>query len=173
MRVTNSELRLLWVLALIIFLGGNFFGYKWLAKKQETLNLNAAELRADAAEAKVDLLETDKWTQRMAWIQAHEPTLGDEGEAKAAVLNFVVKGARDNKLEIMEQSPNDSQHGPSGTQVNVSVKVKGAMDGLVKWLTDLQKPDQFYAITSLSLRADEDQKSMVCTLQIARYFKDK
>jgi len=173
MRVTNSELRLLCVLAAIVFLGGNFFGYKWLAKKQSTLDLTAAELRADEAEAKVDLLETDKWTQRMAWIKAHEPALGDEGEAKAAVLNYVVKGARDNKLEIREQSPNDSQRGPSGTQVNVSVEVKGGMDGLVKWLTDLQQPDQFYAITSFSLRADEDQKSMVCTLQIARYFKDK
>ena len=46
------------------------------------------------------------------------------------------------------------------------------MEGLAKWLTDLQKPDQFYAISSFSLKADQDQKSMVCTLQIARYFKD-
>jgi hypothetical protein len=71
----------------------------------------------------------------------------------------------------MEQSLNDVQHGAAGTRVNVSVKVKGSMQGLCKWLTDLQKPDQFYAISSFSLRADEDQKSMVCTLQIARYFK--
>ena len=102
----------------------------------------------------------------------HEPVLGDEGDAKAQVLAYVVKGARDdNKLEIMEQSVNDVQHGAAGTRVNVSVKVKGSMQGLCKWLTDLQKPDQFYAISSFSLQADQDQKSMVCTLQIARYFK--
>jgi hypothetical protein len=55
----------------------------------------------------------------------------------------------------------------------VSVKVKGSMEALVTWLTGLQKPEQFFAISLFSLRADEDQKSMVCTLQIARYFKDK
>jgi hypothetical protein len=47
------------------------------------------------------------------------------------------------------------------------------MEALVTWLTDLQKPEQFFAISLFSLQADEDQKSMVCTLQIARYFKDK
>jgi len=34
------------------------------------------------------------------------------------------------------------------------------------------KPDQFYAVSSFALKADQDQKSMVCTLQIARYFKE-
>ena len=66
---------------------------------------------------------------------------------------------------------NDVQHGAAGTRVNVSIKVKGSMQDLVKWLTDLQKPDQFYAVSLFSLKADQDQKSMVCTLQIARYFK--
>jgi hypothetical protein len=46
------------------------------------------------------------------------------------------------------------------------------MEGLVNWLTALQKPDQFYAVSSFSLQADQDQKSMICTLRIARYFKD-
>jgi len=55
----------------------------------------------------------------------------------------------------------------------VTVKVKGSMEALCKWLTDLEKPDQFYAISSFSLKADQDQKSMVCALQVARYFKEK
>jgi hypothetical protein len=55
----------------------------------------------------------------------------------------------------------------------VSIKVKGSMQDICKWLTDLQKPEQFYAISSFSLNADQDQKSMVCSMQISRYFKDK
>jgi hypothetical protein len=172
MRVTKSEKTLLSVLAAIIFAGGNYFGYRWLSQKQSTLQLAYAGLRADQAEDKVDLLESDLYAQRQAWVHDHEPPLGDEGDAKAQVLEYVLKGARDNKLEIMEQSLNDVQHGAAGVRVNVSVKVKGAMQDLCKWLTDLQKPDQFYAISSFSLKADEDQKSMVCTLQIARYFKE-
>ena len=47
----------------------------------------------------------------------------DEGDAKAQVLEYVLKGARDNKLEIIDQSLNDVQHGAAGTRVNVSVGV--------------------------------------------------
>jgi len=171
-RVTKNEKILLSILLAIVFVCGNYFGCRWLMQKQSSLQLAYLQLQGDQAEAKVDLQQSDLWAQRQAWIRDHEPTLGDEGAAKAQVLDYVLKGARDNKLEIMEQSLNDVQQGAAGTRVNVSVKVKGSMQGLCKWLTDLQKPDQFYAISSFSLRADEDQKSMVCTLQIARYFKE-
>ena len=100
-----------------------------------------------------------------------QPPLGDEGEAKAAVLEYVQKGARANKLEIVEQSLNDVQRTAGGTRVNVSVKVKGSMEDLVTWLTGLEKPDDFYAVSLFSLKADQDQKSFDCTVQIARYFK--
>jgi len=173
MQVTKNEKRLLGVLAVIVFGMGNYFGYGWLAKRQASLHLTDLQLAADQAEARVDLQQADAWAKVLGWIHDHEPTAGDEGDDKAQVLEYVLKGARDNKLEILEQSLNDAQHGAAGTRVNVSVKVKGSMEGLVKWLTALQNPDQFYAISSFSLRADEDQKSMVCTLQIARYFKDK
>lgn len=169
---TKNEKLLIWVLAAIIFLGGNFYGYRWLAQKQKSLQLTEAGLRADQAEAKVDLEQSDLWAQRKAWIRDNEPALGDEGETKSAVLAFVVKGARANKLEVTDQNLNDVQHGAAGAQVNITVKVKGSMQDLCKWLADLQKPDQFYAISSFRLSADQDQKSMLCTLQIARYFKE-
>jgi Tfp pilus assembly protein PilN len=169
---SKNEKFLLLILAAIIFVGGSYFGYRWLAQKQSSLQLAYLQLKADQAEAKVDLLESDKYAQRQAWIRDHEPTLGDEGETKAQVLEYVLKGARDNKLEIVEQSLNNVQHGPVGARVNVSVKVKGSMQDLAKWLTNLQKPDQFYAVSLFSLKADQDLKSMVCTLQIARYFKE-
>ncbi len=73
----------------------------------------------------------------------------------------------------MEQSLSDKvQHGSAGTRVNVAIKVKGSMEGLCQWLSDLQQPAHFYAVTLFSLKADQDQKSMVCTLQLARYFKE-
>jgi len=173
MQVTKNEKLLLWALIAVVFGIGNYIGYGWFAKKQSSLHLSYLQLQADQAEAKVDLQETDLWKQRKDWVHDHEPALGDEGDAKAQVLENVLKGARDNKLEIMNQSLNDVQRGAAGARVNVTVKVKGSMEGLCKWLTDLEKPDQFYAISSFSLQADQDQKSMVCALQVARYFKDQ
>jgi hypothetical protein len=172
-RVTRNETILLWALGAVVFGIVNYLGYGWLSTKQTALDHQYRGLRADQAEAKVDLVELDLWAQRKTWIAEHEPPLGNEGDAKAQLLEAVLKGARDNKLEIMEQSLNDAEPGPAGTKVNVSVKVKGSMEGLARWLTDLEKPDQFYAVSSFVLRADQDEKSMICTLQVARYFKNE
>jgi hypothetical protein len=169
---TKNEKILVSILIAMIFVGGNYFGYRWLSQKQSSLQLAYLELQGDQFDAKHDLQESPLWAQRQAWIRDHEPALGDEGSAKAQVLDYVVKGAHDNKLDVLDQSLNDAENGAAGTRVNVSIKVKGSMQGLVKWLTDLQKPDQFYAVSSFSLQADQDQKSMVCMLRIARYFKE-
>lgn len=169
---TKNEKYLLGVLVAVVFVMGNFYGYRWLSQQQKKQDMTVASLRADEAEARLALAETDLWKQRKAWIGDHQPVLGsDEGTAKADVLEYVLKGARENKLEIVEQSLNDVQHGAAGTRVNVSVKVKGTMQDLVKWLTALENPTKFYAVSLFSLKADQDQKSMLCTLQISRYFK--
>jgi len=168
---TRNEKALFVLLLVILFGAGNFYGYEWLSKRQQALELSYAGLRADQAEARVDLLKQDLWAKRKSWIQENEPALGDEGDARAQVLEAVLKGARDRHLEIMDQTLNDVQHGAAGTRVNVAVKVKGSMQGLCEWLADLQKPGSFYAVSQLSLKADQDQKSMVGALQLARYFK--
>jgi phosphoenolpyruvate-protein kinase (PTS system EI component) len=168
---TRNEKILLAILAVILFVAGNLFGYRWIAKRESDLRVTEATLKADQVEAKVALLQSNTWAQRKEWIASNQPKMGDEGETKAAVLEHVLKGARDNKLEILEQNLNDLQQGAAGTRVNVSVKVKGSMQDLVKWLTALEKPEEFYAVSTFSLKADQDQKSMVCSVQIARYFK--
>jgi hypothetical protein len=159
------------ILVAVVFLGGNFYGYKWLATKQTALRQNVTNLQTEKTEAEDALKETDTWKQRMAWLNDRQPPLGEEGDAKASVLDFVVKGAKTNKLDIVEQSLNDVQKTPAGTRVNVSIKVKGSMQDLAKWLTSFEKPDDFYAVSLFSLKADTDLKSYDCTLQIARYFK--
>jgi hypothetical protein len=168
---TRTEKILVVMLVLIVFGAANFYGYEWLSHRQQALALRYAELRADRAEALVDLQKQSFWAQRQAWIKDHEPALTDEGDAKAQVLQAVLKGARDQHLEILEQTLGEAQPGPGGIQINATVKVKGGTQALCTWLADLQKPESFYAISQFSLKADQDQKSMVCTLQVARYFK--
>jgi len=168
---TKNEKFLLAFLVAILFITGNFYGYRWLSQKQSALDMAYAQMRADKADAQVDLLKKDVWAQRKTWIKDHEPAQGDAGDTRAQVLEHVSKGAHDNKLEVLEQSLNDVQQGPSGTRINVTLKIKGPMEGLCHWLADLQKPESFYAVSKLSLKADQDQKSMICTVQLARYFK--
>jgi hypothetical protein len=168
---TRNEKILLGVLVLILFGAANFYGYNWLAQRQGALALEEASLRADKAEAEVDLQKQDFWAQRKAWIADHQPAASEPDAAGAEVLQTVLKGARDHDLEIIEQSLSDTQNGAAGMRVAVAVKVKGSMENICRWLADLQKPADFYAIPSFSMKADADEKSMVLSLQVARYFK--
>jgi hypothetical protein len=169
---TSSEKFLLGVLGLVVLGGVVFFGGKALLQKQAALDLEGASLRADNAEAQVDLQQEPLSAQRQKWIRDHEPLLGEEGDTRVTVLNFVVKGARDHHLEIQEQNMGVVQHGPAGAKVGSEVRVKGSMEALCRWLAELQKPESFYAIDLCSLKADQDMKSMVCTLHVSRYFRE-
>ena len=159
------------MLVAILFVAGNWYGYDWYTAKLTALRSTADGLQADQDSANDALKEIPQWTERNAWIKEKQPPLGNEGDAQAAVLEYVQKGARAHKLEITDQSLNDVQPTAGGVRVNVSVKVKGSMQDIAEWLAPLQKPDDFYAVTHFSLKADPDQKSFDCTLQIARYFK--
>jgi len=169
---TNSEKFLLGVLGLVILGGMTFFGYKALNQRQQALNLERASLRADNAEALLDLQQVPLWTQRANWIKDNEPQFGDADDTRAQVLNQVVQGARDHHLEIVDQNLGDVQHRTGGAKVNAKITVKGSMEGLSRWLADLQKPASFYAVDLFSLKADADLKSMDCTLRLSRYFRE-
>lgn len=171
---TRNEKILLAILGAVLFLGGNYYAYDWLARQQAGLDSTSSQLQADKVEAEVDLRDRDLWTQRAAWIRDNEPGMGEEGDTKAQILKVVSDGIRQNKLEKMDQGLGDDiERGPAGEKVRVTVKVKGSMEGICHWLADLQKPANFYAVTITALQADEDMKSMVCSLQVTRYFKPK
>lgn len=168
---TRNEKILLVVLLAIVFGAANFYGYQWVSQQQHALDMHAAELRADKAEAEVDLQKQEFWAKRKSWIEKNQPAMADEGDTKAQLLESALKGARDQELEILEQNLGDVQHGPGGACVNVELKVKGSTEALCRWLTGLQKPASFYAVSQISLKADQDEKSMICSVQLARYFK--
>jgi hypothetical protein len=169
---TKSEQLLLIVLGLVLLGGLLFFGGKALIQKQRTLDLARATLRADNAEAAVELQDQSRWADRSKWIHDHEPLAVEEGDARAQVLSFVVKGARDHHLEVQDQNLGEVEHGAAGAKVQSEVRVKGSMEALSRWLAELQQPENFYAIDLLSLKADQDEKSMICTLHISRYFRE-
>ena len=167
----SNEKLYLAVLLAILFGAANWYGYKWYAGQMTDLHHKVDNLQADRDASETALKEIPLWTARQAWLKANQPSMTNEGDAKANVLDFVEKGATSHKLEVVEQSLNDIQKTAGGVRVNVSIKVKGSMQDLVEWLAPLQKPDSFYAVTLFSLKADADLKSFDCTLQVARYFK--
>jgi hypothetical protein len=169
---TNSEKFLLGLLGLVVVGGALYFGGSALLERQQALDHQRRSLQADQLEAMADLQTQSGWEARRAWLRDHQPALTNEGDAGAEVLNFVVKGARDHHLEVEEQNLGAVQHGPGGTRIGAEIKIKGGMEPLCRWIADLQQPQNFYAVDFFSLKADPDQKSVICELHISRYFRE-
>ncbi|MEI9999929.1 MAG: hypothetical protein WDO13_12630 [Verrucomicrobiota bacterium] len=106
---SSKEKLLLFVLLGVVFFMVNFYGYQWLSARQTTLHKTLLRLRDDKEDALDALKESDQWAQRRTWISQRQPALGDEGDAKANTLESIKKGADANKLDVLEQSLNDSQ----------------------------------------------------------------
>ena len=169
--LTPSEKLLLIILGVIVFGGVNFFGYRTLSQKSTALTTEKAQLRADQAEARVSLIQQATWKERSAWVQQHEPTSSNEGDAKAETLQSVLSAARGNGLKIEEQSLNETLPDPNGFRVEISLTLKGPMQSMTQWLSTLQDPASFYGVPYLSMKADSEQKTMICSLRIYRYFR--
>ena len=169
--LTSNEIYLLAVLGFIAFVGLNFFGYRALRQSETAQTLEYAQLRADQAEARVSLSRQTVWDSREAWINKHQPTAKDEGVAKAETLQFILTGARGKGLQVLDQSLSDSLEETDSFRVEIVLTVKGSMQALAQWLAGLQDPASFYAVPSMSLKADADQKAMICTLHLYRFFK--
>ena len=169
--LTPSEKSLLIILGVIVFGGLNFFGYRTLSQKSFAMQTEAAGLKADQAEARVSLLQKSLWDQRMAWVKQHEPTSTNEGDAKAETLQAVLSAARGNGLKVDDQSLNESLQDANGFRVEISLTLKGPMQSLTKWLSTLQDPANFYGVPYISMKADSEQKTMICSLHIYRYFR--
>ena len=169
---TNSEKFLLGVLALIAVGGAVFFGGSALLDHQRLLERQEKSLHADQLEAMVDLQEEPLWTKRAQWLAAHQPAVGDAGTTQAEMLHVIVQGARDHHLEIADQNLGPLTHGPGGARVSAALKIKGSMEALSRWLAELQQPSQLYAVDSFSLKADADEKSVICELHLSRYYRE-
>ena len=171
-RATKSEKFLLSILGLVILAGLIFFGSKMLNQRQRIADLERATLRADNAEATVELQDELRWQKRAQWIRDHEPIMGEEGDARAQMQSFLVKGARDFHLEVQDRNLGAVRHNVAGVKIQSEMRVKGTMEDICRWLANLQKPESFYAVDLFSLKADQDEKSMVCSLNISRYFQE-
>ena len=136
---TRNEKILLAVFFAILFLGVNYYGYLWLFKQQAALDATCQQLQTAQLEAKVDLRDLESCRAEKSWIEAHQPTMGEEGDTKAQIQKVVSDGAHQNKLDILEQGlGSEVEQGPAGSKVMYSLKVKGSMECICHWLAELQ-----------------------------------
>lgn len=169
--LTPSESRLLNFLGVVVVLLAIVFSVVYYLRTREAIELRIQTLQDELAESEIWLEERDLWERRREWVRAEMPTLPGDGSAASSLLQDMQDSASANGLEIASQSLTEPVDSSLFTEYSVRLKVQGTLEQLVKWLADVQSPDNFHAITAFNLKSDKEPPAVVCELQITRYYQ--
>lgn len=145
-------------------------------------NQKLAAVREAQQELRDELVEHETWLGEAAyyaglskWISEHLPPLTDSaGRTQGQLLDEL----QDSALNVGLNMERPNLLAPSSTayyqEVAIRMRVRGEQIALLRWLTTLQRPDQFRTITSMEIELDRNagdtEPQAVCNLTVARWF---
>lgn len=170
--LTAKEKKLLVGLLAAIFVLLNVFGLQAFINRQKTLQQSITGLEILAAESRDLVAQKNEWDERAAWLDANQPeddvsTTDDD----AKFYEFVESSAKKHGLQYTRKDGGTVPGDGSYAEVFDSSQVKGNMESLVKWLSELQQPDDFRAIKRLSIKSAPEPPDVICDIEVARWYR--
>jgi type II secretory pathway component PulM len=171
MRPLNPrEKRLATIFGAIILLMANYYLLNYLFTQIKKQKQTIADLRSQEKLTAIWIEEKDLWTQRGDWIAKHQPILSNRDQASSDMLQKIVEKARNYNITISDQRILEPTSTPHYQQIAIELKIIGTLEQITRWIAEFQQPQNFYAITSCSIKSDAEPPKIICTLQIARWF---
>jgi hypothetical protein len=169
-KLTKSERRLLIMFGLAVFVMANFYGISYLLDTESELNQRLGELEGTAKTNQIWLREKQFWLTRKQWIEHQQPRVNASEVPQSELLQAMTASAQANQLVIQEQSFAESRNTPNYQSVAVRLKLSGNLENVVKWLAELQQPEKFQAVTSFTLKSEEQPPKVNLELEVARWY---
>ncbi|MBV8587387.1 MAG: hypothetical protein JO308_13950 [Verrucomicrobia bacterium] len=169
-KLTKSEGRLLVILVVAVFLLANLYGLSILFDQETDVSRQLTDLQATQKTNQIWLREKDFWLARKQWMTAKQPKVEKGEMAQSQVLEALTSSARANQLTIEEQSFAEPKVTDAYRSVAVQLKVTGNLADVVKWLVQIQQPENFQAITRFSLKNGEKPPMVNLELQVSRWY---
>ena len=118
------------------------------------------------------LSEKDLWEQRDAALQAQQPRVVNERVASNDLLKYVKEVSDKHQAIISDQQLGDAKRRAQYTSVDVKqVVLKSSWKGLLLFLMELQRPDQFIVFENANIEVDpEDKTKFKGTFRVARWY---
>ena len=170
--LTAKEQKLLFLLVGALFVLLNVVGLQAFLNRQRLLQSNIAQLRTQLDEHRSILSGKDYWEERGNWLEANQPvddvtTVEDDTK----FTEFVEVSAKNSGLEYTRRGGGPMPPRGSIAEVYDASTVKGPMEALVKWLSELQKPKEFRVIKQLRIKSTEKPPDVVCDVEVARWYR--
>jgi type II secretory pathway component PulM len=170
--LTAKEQKLLFLLIGALFVLLNVVGLQAFLNRQRLLQSNIAQLHLQLDEHRSILADQDYWEDRGAWLDANQPfddvsTIEDDTK----FTEFVEISAKNSGLEYTRRGGGPLPPRGSIAEVYDASTVKGPMEAVVKWLSELQKPREFRVIKQLRIKSTEKPPDVICDVEVARWYR--
>jgi hypothetical protein len=169
-RLTKGEFQKLLLFGLVLFAAANVIGFSAIHVRFTAAATHVRQLEADRSLATAWMESRDLWTKRRDWMAAKQPKLDDVGQANVTLLDSLHKSASADGLTVLAQTLKDPSATPTYREVSVQFGLTGSLDGLCRWMVEVQQPELFQAVTSFSLRSEGDDGKIRCELTVARWY---
>lgn len=175
-QLTSKEKQGLIILGIFVFIFLNIVGFRYYMENKDNLQKNLSSNQQLLKNERLFIKQEKLWTDRKAWIDSTQPKFASQGDAKTALKDKVVNSSKKFNVTIMTQPilPETVEKDPTSFQeVMVPLKVSGTLESIIRWLSELQQPEEFIAVTSLSLKSGDDPNSLICELKASLYYSGK
>ncbi len=167
---TKNEVRLTWLFAIAVFVTANFYLVGYLLDRHSELAQKIGELSATRESDLTWLRERSLWLRRKQWLDAKQPKVKPSDVPQSDLLESLTKSAADHQLQIQEQGFGEATNSAFYRAVAVRLKLSGTLENVMKWLAAVQQPEHFQAITSFSLKSENEPPSVSLELEVARWY---
>lgn len=176
-RLLPRERVLVLIVGGAVFLVINLVVLRGLTTSFHNLSAQRKQKSFDAETLRVYVAEKPRWTQRVKWLQDKQPPLVNRDVAGVKLEEQVKTVADQNKVILTNHqilpAPVGALAQNSGDYqaLTVQLEAKGDWLGMIHFLAAVQRPENFLAFESASLRTDPaDSKVMTGQFHVAKWF---
>lgn len=173
-RLTDRERWLLGICLATLFVMVNMVVMQRVIVGLRSSNKQIRLLTNEQTQQEIWLREGD-FEDLERWIDENMPLLESAGKNQGELLQKVQNEVFERKLRLERQSLLEPEMTAYYKEVSINVIVRGQLDEINKWLTSLQKPEDFYVVKSMELALDtnsrEKEPQARCNLTLAQWFK--
>lgn len=170
--MSDREKKLVLFFGLAAFLLVNFFGISWLQGQKQKLDRQLTEAKGKVSLAEVTNASYDTVIEEMDWLGGKSPAPRSGQLVATELEQYASNQASTNQLTVKRRAikPNE-ESGVHFHRAKVEFNVTGREDGLYRWLSRLQMPDQFRAVTFMRLSPDAKDDTLIdATVEVEQWY---
>lgn len=170
--MTASEQRLALGLGAVVVIGGAFIGLTKLKVWKQSVDARSIEVETRRIEADNLLAQKDFWRERFTWLIDKQPVFTRRGEVDGRFLEELQASADTHAVKLVKIQPLEPTERAGVVSSTFNLEIHGEWEAMNKWLHDLQKPDAYVSIPSLTMTLDDaDAKQIVVNLNVQKWFR--